>query len=91
MKTKIMSIILVCALFVGMLVSMPTTAYASSTAIRGQSTIDQTVYYGPSTGGYVSVGSMEELRILDGIIFNIKLLKDNTRGNRELGMYHALQ
>lgn len=67
MKTKITSIILVCALFMGMLVSMPTTAYASSTAIKGQSTIDQTVYSGPSTGGYVTVGSIksgEEVFIL---------------------------
>lgn len=60
MKTKITSIILACALFVGLFVSMPTTAHASSRAIFGHSTQNQTVYSGPGTSGYVTSGSIEK-------------------------------
>lgn len=59
MKTRITSFLLAFALLIGTFGIFSTTAYASSTATTGRSTISQTVYSGPDSGDYVSVGSID--------------------------------
>ena len=59
MKTRITSFILAFALMIGSLGIFSTTAYASSRATTGRSTVSQTVYSGPDSGDYASVGSID--------------------------------
>lgn len=58
LKRRISCFLLSCVLSVLAFIPMSTTAYASSTAIRGQSTISQTVYTGPDKDYYVTAGSI---------------------------------